>query len=108
MAANPLEHRNRDNDQSWPRPCHHLVVFLNRFQKLAVGLNTVALERLCTATSATSVQVVMEQPPPGSWLPREAEPPATVAELWKDPSSCQFCAVRAAAAAAGAAGGGTE
>lgn len=74
MAANPLEHRNWGNYQSWPCPHHHLVAFLNRFQKLAVDLKTVVLERLCTATSVTSVQLFMEQPLPGSLLQKEAEP----------------------------------
>lgn len=110
MAANPSEHRNWGNYQSWPCPHHHLVAFLNRFQKLEVDLNTVVLESLRTATSVASVQLFVDQPPPGSLLQEEAEPHTIVVELWKDQSSCQFCVAKVAAAAAGtdAAGGGTE
>lgn len=112
MVANSLEHRNWGNYQSWPCPRHHnLVAFLNRFQKLEVDLNTVVSESLGTATSVGSVQLSVEQPPPDSWLQREAKPHTIVAELWKDQSSCQFCVVEVAAAAAAetdAAGGATE
>lgn len=112
MAANPVEHRNWGNYQSWPRPHHHLVTFLNRFQKSEVDLNTVVLESLRTATSVASVQLFVEQPPPDSLLQKEAEPHTIVAELWKDQSSCQSCVAKVAAAAAAAetdaAGGGTE
>lgn len=109
MAANPLEHRNWGNYQSWPCPHRHLLAFLNRFQKLEVGLNTAVLESLRTATSVASVQPFVEQPPPGGLLQKEAEPHTIVAELWKDQSSCQFCVVKVAAAAeTDAAGGGTE
>lgn len=110
MAANPLEHRNRGNYQSWPCPHHRLLAFPNRFQKLEVDLDTAVLESLRTTTSVASVQLFVEQPPPGSLLQKEAEPHAIVAELWKDQSSCQFCVAKVAAAAAAtdAAGGGTE
>lgn len=88
------------------------MAFLNRFQKLEADLNTVVLESLCTATSVASVQLLVEQPPPGSLLQEAAEPHAIVAALWKDQSSCQFCVEKVAAAAAAAetdaAGGGTE
>lgn len=60
MAANPLEHRNWGNAQSWPCPHDHLVAFLNRFQKL--DLNTTALESLHTVTSVASVQLFVAPP----------------------------------------------
>lgn len=62
MAANPLEHRNWGNTQSWPCPHHHLVAFLNRFQKLEVDLNTTVLGSLHTVTSVASVQLFVRQP----------------------------------------------
>lgn len=107
MAANPLEHRNWGNSQSWPRPHHHLVAFLSRFQKLEVDLNTMVLESLHTVTSVASVQLFGGSP---SWqfASRRGSAHTTVAELWKDQSSCQFYVVTAAAAETDAAGGGTE
>lgn len=62
MAANPLEHRNWGNAQSWPCPHHHLVAFLNKFQKLEVDLHTTVLESLHTVTSVASVQLFVGQP----------------------------------------------
>lgn len=103
MAANPLEHRNWGNSQSWPCPHHHLVAFLNRFQKLEVDLNSTVLESLHTVTSVASVQLFV-----GQFASKGGNTHTTVAELWKDQSSCQFCVVTAAAAETDAAGGGTE